>query len=64
MINLTYCLIGAAMSGVKKKPYQVMQELGIKYERWEAWPICDQIRIYECSNVPEVLPDFISINES
>jgi len=40
-----------------------MEENGVKYQRWEAHPIADQIHVFGCQNVPDKLPDGVSAKE-
>jgi len=32
---------------------------GLKWQRWEAQPIADQVKLHGCTNVPPVLPPWL-----
>lgn len=58
-MNLDYDMTGAELSGEKRPPSVVMQELGIKYEDSLMQSLFDAVWYYNCTNIPENLPDYI-----
>lgn len=62
MIDIRYNLLVAHMDhGNTDRPSDVIDRLGIKYKRWESHPIADQIILRDCSDVPDSLPEWITI---
>ena len=59
-MNLEYDMQGAEMSGEKRPPYIVMKELGIIYEKSLVQSLYDVFWYYNCTNIPENLPDYIT----
>ena len=60
-MDLRYSLIDAHMGhGNTERPSEVIDRLGIKYEKWESHPVADQIILRDCSDVPDVLPPWIT----
>ena len=55
--KLRYCMNTAIDLKEIRHPQTVMKELGITYEAAEPYPIADCWIFYNCSNVPEVLPE-------
>ena len=62
-MKLIYWLVGASLEGEDRHPAIVLNELGIEYEEYVGQPIADQIQLFGCTNVPDVLPDYIDITE-
>ena len=58
---IQYSLIGADDAGESRHPTLVVSALGITYERYESQLIADQYMFYRCANVPEKLPEFLSL---
>ena len=59
-MNLDYDMTGALMAGEKRPPAIVMRELGIRYEDSLMQSLFDAVWYYNCTNIPENLPDYIS----
>ena len=59
-MNLDYDMWGAELSGEKRPPSVVMQELGIRYEDVLMQSLFDAVWYYNCTNIPENLPDYIT----
>ena len=60
MINLRYDYIGASRNGEGRHAQAVMKSLGIKYKDSTPQSIADQYWFWECENVPEELPGYIT----
>lgn len=60
MDNLRLCLLGAYYAGNSKHGQLIMKELGISYEKCISQPIADQWMFFNCKNIPEKLPDYIT----
>ncbi len=60
VINLKLSLIGADNGGDKRHAEEIMKSLGITYERAVPQSIADQWLFFDCKNVPEKLPEFIT----
>ncbi len=58
-MDLIYEAYGAGLSNENRHPQIVMKELGITYKKSEGVAIRDAWFFYDCSNVPEKLPEFI-----
>lgn len=62
MVDIRYeQLVAHIEHGNTERPSDVIDRLGIKYKRWESHPIADQIILRDCSDVPEDLPEWITI---
>jgi hypothetical protein len=60
MTHLRYDYMTANTDGEDKHAQEVMKELGITYQYCTPQSICDQFWFWNCENIPEVLPDFIT----
>lgn len=59
-MNLIYDYYDAYYkAGKNDNAFDVMRELGIKYERSEAHTIIDAIIFYGCTNTPSPLPIYL-----
>lgn len=60
-INLRYCYIHAGFDhDENRNACEVVKELGIKYEKSVPQSICDQFWFFNCTNVPDNLPPYIT----
>ena len=59
MKHLVYWCYGASLDGVKKHPQQVMKDLGITYKHSTPQSMVDQWQFWNCSNIPDKLPEYI-----
>ncbi len=60
-MNLRFCLISARLDhGEKRHAQVVMKELGITYQHSTPQSLYEQWWFWNCENVPEIFPDFIS----
>lgn len=60
-INLKYDMIGAFKKGISIHPQSQMKALGINYSMAIPQSIADQWWFYDCENIPNPLPSFLSI---
>lgn len=58
--NLHYCLNGSAFAGENRQAETHMKELGITYEQSTPQSMYDCWQFWNCENVPDVLPNFIT----
>lgn len=60
-MNLRYSLLDAEDAGERRMPSIVIEELGIKYTRWESHPICEQIWLINVdeATLPKPLPSYL-----
>jgi hypothetical protein len=59
-MNLSYSLQGAGMAGELRHAQTVMKELGITYQHATPQSINDTWQFWNCENVPDPLPHFLS----
>lgn len=60
-MNLSYSMTAAIFQhNEKRHPQEVIKALGIEYDRAECFATSDHWVFYNCRNVPEELPAFIS----
>lgn len=57
--QLTLHMIGQHMAGVEGHPQEIMKNLGINYEHATPQSMDDCWWFWNCTNIPEDLPDFI-----
>ena len=60
MINLKFDCMGAQIAGVAGHAQTVMRDLGIAYQISTPQSLYDSWWFWNCQNVPEVLPEYIS----
>jgi len=60
-MKLRYDLIGAAQSGEKRHPADVLKSLRISYKQYEGMAIADCIFIHDALLTVDYLPNFIDI---
>ena len=60
MKNLKLDVIGMYMSGENRHPQQLMSDLGMKYQHSTPQSICDSWWFWNCENIPNELPEYIS----
>ena len=58
--HLRYCMQGAFTSGETKHPQIVMKKLGINCQKSTPQSIADQWWFWNCENIPDPLPDFLT----
>jgi len=58
--HLQFNMMGAAADGVNEHPQDVMLKMGIAYEHATPQTIGDQWWFWNCTNIPAVLPEFMS----
>ena len=64
-MNLSYSMTAATFQhNEKRHPQEVIKALGIEYEQAECFAIADHWVFYNCRNVPDELPAFITICRS
>ena len=59
-MNLRYCCRTVHKSGETGHPQQMMDNLGIEYQHATPQSMGDQWWFWNCTNVPDPLPDFLS----
>ena len=59
-MNLRYNYLTAYDSGEKRHAQAVMRELGITYQHGTPQTVGDQWWFWNCKNVPDVLPSYLS----
>lgn len=60
-INLRYCYMTAGRDyNENRHAMEVMKELGISYKNAIPQTLGDQWWFYDCSNVPDILPKYLS----
>lgn len=57
------CMVAIIDCEEKRHPQIVMEELGISYQHSTPQSIAEQFWFWNCENVPESLPKFISIED-
>jgi hypothetical protein len=60
MRHLKFDYYAASKSGENRHAQAVMRELGITYQNSTPQSICDQYWFWDCKNIPEKLPEYIS----
>ncbi|PSB82546.1 hypothetical protein C5F61_00105 [Photobacterium damselae subsp. damselae] len=60
-MKLIVSLIGMYQAGDKRHAQEVIHELGIKYKKATPQPIYDNWKFEGCENVPDQLPEYISV---
>lgn len=64
-VNLIYCLYTAHSDcGVNEHAKVVMRNLGITYKHATRQSLYDAWQFWNCENVPENLPKYITINKN
>lgn len=61
MVHLRFDMITAYQSGVTKHPQEAMKDLGITYQYATPQSIADQWWFWNCENVPDTLPNYLSV---
>lgn len=61
--RIRYCCYGARIASENRHPQVVMSELGITYEHATPQSMGDQWWFWIPHNMPEKLPDFITVSE-
>jgi NADH:ubiquinone oxidoreductase subunit E len=62
MKHLKYCIQTAQMlCGEKRHAQEVMKELGITYRHCTAQSMFDQWWFWNCDNIPDILPKYLSV---
>ncbi len=59
--HLSYSLIGAHMNGIDEHPQKVISRLGIVYEHATPQTISDEWWLWNCTNIPNPLPEYLSV---
>jgi hypothetical protein len=59
-IHLRYDLHGANLDGEMRHAQTVMRQLGITYQVATPQSICDQWWFWNCANVPDPLPSYLT----
>jgi hypothetical protein len=59
-MHLRYCLIDAMGHNENRHPQKVMKDMGITYQHATPQSIADQWWFWNCDNIPEKLPSFIT----
>jgi hypothetical protein len=59
-MHLRFDMITAYHSGATEHPQKVMKDLGITYEDATPQSIADQWWFWNCENVPDTLPRYLS----
>lgn len=62
-VHLIYSIQGACMTGNYKRPQLVMRELGISYQHQVPQSVADCWEFWNCENIPEKLPDYLTPRE-
>jgi hypothetical protein len=60
MKNLKFNYLTAYMNGVKGHAQEVMEKLGITYQHATPQTMGDQWWFWNCENIPEELPEYIT----
>ena len=60
-VNLRYDYVAADKFGEKRHAQEVFDGLGITYKKFIPQTIGDQIWFSDCQNIPENLPDYITV---
>jgi len=61
MKHLRYCTMGATIDcNENRHPQRVMRELGISYQHSTPQSMGDQWWFWNCENIPEKLPEFLT----
>lgn len=64
MNDLHYCLQTAHLEcGVTRHPQEEMKALGITYQHSTPQSMGDCWQFWNCENIPEDLPEYLSIND-
>jgi hypothetical protein len=63
MKHLRYDIQRADMSGKAEHPQIVMKGLGITYQHGTPQSIADQWWFWNCKNIPDPLPEYLSVLE-
>lgn len=59
-MHLRYCMFSAHKHKAGGHPQKVMKELGITYQHATPQSICDQWWFWNCENVPNELPPYLT----
>ena len=62
-MNLKYCYLTAYHHGEERHAQEVMHHLGIEWTTSEPQTLFDSWIFYNCTNVPDVLPPYLSKTE-
>lgn len=58
--NLHYCLYGSAITGDNRHAQKAIKDLGITYEHSTPQSLYDCWQFWNCENVPDELPEWIT----
>lgn len=60
-MNLSFSMVGAYLEGITDHPQKVMTDLGIVYQHPTPQSITDSWWFWNCENVPDTLPKYLSV---
>lgn len=60
MKHLRFCYLTAYNCGVSGHAQDIMEKLGITYQISTPQSICDQYWFWNCKNIPDSLPEYLT----